>query len=402
MSVSSEVPTVENPAASNNNIREILSGAMGDALVAALGKILENPDSQRAPQLLPFIDAASPSHYKLPLVRACLEADIPVWLHGEAGSGKSTMGEQIARQLDLPFRSISLGPTTSEAKLLGYTDANGHYHTTGLREIYEMTRENGEDGAGGIFLFDEIDNANPSVLTVLNALIANGHGEFPDGRVTRHDSARFIAAANTIGRGATAQYVGRAPIDAATIDRFAFIQTDTDDDLESYLATGEMPTRGLFDLQAGGVPTVRDWLGRVRDFRAAADEMKIRAIISPRATLYGRKLIESCNIGVQHLDDILIYKGMKEEDRSRLSEKVGTPAYAGQGGDVVTGEVITDTGNLEQNIDAQAKALLRFLREREKQKKIQCLKDDEEYEFDTNDMPNSVDDLTNFIQDGDE
>jgi MoxR-like ATPase len=306
----------------NNDIPGTLSNAMSSALVTALTKILENPDNRHAPQLLPFLDLASPTHRNLPLIRACLQADVPVWLHGEAGSGKSTLGEQIAAQLELPFRALSLGPTSGKVDLLGHIDANSHHHRTGLREIYEATRPDGADGQGGVFLFDEVDNANPSILTILNSLIANGHGEFPDGRVARHQNARFIAAANTIGRGATAQYVGRAPIDAATIDRFAFIQTDIDEDLETYMATDELPTREAFDLKAGGVPDVKDWLRRVRAFRYAASDMGIRTIVSTRATLYGRRLIEICQIGVGHLDNMLIYKGMKEEDRSRLSNKV--------------------------------------------------------------------------------
>ena len=50
-------------------------------------------------------------------------ADVPVWLYGEAGSGKYTAAEQMADELDLSFRSISLGPSTSKADLMGYRDA---------------------------------------------------------------------------------------------------------------------------------------------------------------------------------------------------------------------------------------------------------------------------------------
>ncbi len=83
-------------------------------------------------------------------------AYVPVWLYGEAGSGKSTAAEQMADELDLSFRSISLGPSTSKSDLMGYRDATGEYRSTAYRETYED---------GGVFLFDEIDNAHPSVLT---------------------------------------------------------------------------------------------------------------------------------------------------------------------------------------------------------------------------------------------
>ncbi|MBF1043579.1 MAG: hypothetical protein HXL07_03745 [Candidatus Nanosynbacter sp.] len=63
------------------------------------------------------------SHLHAPLLKAALMADVPVWLYGEAGSGKSTAAEQMADELDLSFRSISLGPSTSKADLMGYRDA---------------------------------------------------------------------------------------------------------------------------------------------------------------------------------------------------------------------------------------------------------------------------------------
>lgn len=212
-------------------VAEQLKSGSSEEVVKALRVILasDDPVRQEFPQLEAYIDRAQPTHLHAPLLRAALMANIPVWLHGEAGSGKSTTAERSAHWLGLSFRSISLGPSSSKADLMGYRDGHGEYRGTGFREVYED---------GGVFLFDEIDNAHPSILTLLNAAIANGHGEFPDGRVARHETTRFIAAANTIGKGATAEYVGRAPIDAATIDRFAFVQMDIDPELERALVLG--------------------------------------------------------------------------------------------------------------------------------------------------------------------
>jgi cobaltochelatase CobS len=53
---------------------------------------------------------------------------------------------------------------------MGYMDAHGKLVRTLLREAYEH---------GGVFLLDEIDAGNPGVLTVLNALLANGQVGFP-------------------------------------------------------------------------------------------------------------------------------------------------------------------------------------------------------------------------------
>ena len=250
------------------------------------------------------------SHYHMPLVRAALAADVPVWLHGEAGSGKSTAGKQAADSLGLPFRSVSLGPTTSKSDLMGYRDATGDYHSTAFREIYKD---------GGVFLFDKIDNGSASILTILNSALANGHGEFPDSRVPRHETARFIASANTIGRGATSEYLGRAPIDAATIDRFAFIPMDIDEDLEDALILGTEINRSPLDISAGEVPSPKEWLAIVRAHRQALGKLGIRAVISQRASLYGVRLAEQ-GVGMDWLGQMLLYKGMGDHDREKLSE----------------------------------------------------------------------------------
>lgn len=292
---------------------EQLHQGTSEEVVNALRTILaldHTTRQQEYPALQQFVNRAKPSHYHTPLVRAALQADVPIWLHGEAGSGKSTAGEQAANSLGLPFRSISLGPTTSKSDLMGYRDATGNYHSTAFREVYEN---------GGVFTLDEIDSGHPGILTILNSALANGHGEFPDSRVPRHEMARFIASANTIGRGATSEYVGRAPIDAATIDRFAFIPMDTDEDLEEALILGTEINRSPLDISAGEVPSPKEWLATVRAHRQALGELGIRAIISQRASLYGVRLAE-LGVGKDWLGEMLLYKGMKEHDREKLAE----------------------------------------------------------------------------------
>ncbi len=283
-------------------------------VVKAVQRILssKDPARQQFPQLNEFINQAQLGHLHAPLLRAALRADVPVWLYGEAGSGKSTAAEQVADNLELSFRSISLGPSSSKADLMGYRDGYGRYQGTGFREAYEY---------GGVFLLDEIDNAHPSILTILNNAIANRHGEFPDGRVVRHEMARFVAAANTIGKGATVDYVGRSPIDAATTDRFAFISMDIDNVLEESLVLGRsVAERMPIDLAEGGIPSESEWLADVRAHRQAVQTLGFRAIMSTRSAIYGTKLIQQ-GVGSKWLRDMLLYKGMRPEERDKLAAK---------------------------------------------------------------------------------
>lgn len=202
------------------------------------------------------------THSALPRIIRYVAAGLNVMLVGPAGSGKTTLARQVAEALDLPFRFS--GAILTKYELLGYMDASGRYVRTAFRDAYEH---------GGIFLWDEIDASSPEALVAFNAGLENGHMDFPDGPVTRHQTFRAIGAANTYGRGADRQYVGRNQLDAATLDRFAVLDLDYDETLETQLA---------------GNP---EWTAKVQAWRRAAATLKIRHVISPRASIRGAVML---------------------------------------------------------------------------------------------------------------
>jgi len=60
-------------------------------------------------------------------------------------------------------------------------------------------------------------------------------------------------------------------------------------------------------------------------FRAAAQDLGIRAVLSPRASIYGARIISSdAGIGVEWLDKMLLRKGLDDTAWSKLTEKVAT------------------------------------------------------------------------------
>ena len=113
---------------------------------------------------------------------------IPLMLIGPAGSGKNHTLEQIAEALDLDFYFTN--SITQEYKLTGFIDANGTYHET---EFYKAFKN------GGLFFFDEIDASCAEALIIINAALANGYFDFPNGRINAHEDFRVVAAANTFG-----------------------------------------------------------------------------------------------------------------------------------------------------------------------------------------------------------
>ncbi len=223
------------------------------------------PTPEATPEPVP-IPRAPGEHESFGKLLSAVKAGMNVLLVGPAGSGKTTACKKAADALELPFDYVALGPTITESRIFGYMNAAGTYVPTGFRTVYEN---------GGVFLFDEMDSGNPAVLVAINAAIENGVASFPDGLKHRHPDARFVASANTFGRGATAEYVGRNALDAATLDRFtARIEWTYDEALETSI---------------GGNP---EWTKTVQAHRAAVAEIGLkRHVISPRASINGSKLL---------------------------------------------------------------------------------------------------------------
>lgn len=213
-------------------------------------------------------------------------------LVGPAGGGKTTCCEKVAEILNLEFFPMSVGPQTTKSDLLGFIDAAGNYHTTPLREAFEK---------GGLLLLDEVDAANAGVLTIINSLLANGYCSFPDGVIKRNENFRCICACNTYGRGADRQYVGRNQLDAATLDRFAVVDFDYDEELERAISCND------------------EWVDKIIRYRKRAFDLKMRVVISPRASIYGAKLLAS-GMKEKLVEELVVWKGVSKEIRTKISE----------------------------------------------------------------------------------
>jgi len=246
-------------------------------------------------QLEVTIDKAPPVkvgkiHFKFDLVLKCMMARTNIALVGAAGSGKTTTVSKAAEALKLKFFSKSVSAQTGAHEFFGYQDAQGRYVRTLFREAYEF---------GGVFLLDEFDAGNPNVLAALNQATANEHCAFADDMIAKHDDFICVMAGNTFGHGANSEYVGRNRIDAATLDRFAFIDFPYDEDLEHALASNKA------------------WCNKVQTIRKKVAEKKIRTVVSPRATIIGGQLLAN-GITEAEVMELLIYKGMNQEERNLL------------------------------------------------------------------------------------
>lgn len=165
-------------------------------------------------------------HENFPDILSSVELNEPTMLVGPAGSGKNVAVGQVADALDL--KMYYTNNANNEFKLLGYMDATGKYHETPFYKAFTQ---------GGVFFLDEIDASDPAALIVVNSGLANGYMFFPNSSepVEMNPDFRIVAAANTWGKGADLQYVGRNALDGSTMDRFDTIFFDYDEKMESVL-----------------------------------------------------------------------------------------------------------------------------------------------------------------------
>lgn len=188
------------------------------------------------------------------------------FLVGPAGSGKSTIGYQIAQALGLRFYSQSFAPIPQDHILTGYMDAHGQY----VRSAFRDWAEN-----GGVFLADEGDAAYASTLVILNDALASRRFTFPDGvTLDFHPDAHFIMAGNTVGRGADSTYTGRSVLDGATLDRFGVLRVEYDAAVERSM----MLAAGASAADADRIAAV------VERGRALIAEQSLSVILSPRTS----------------------------------------------------------------------------------------------------------------------
>ena len=263
------------------------------------------------------IEIAGPVHYCFNAVLELCKARKLPYLCGPAGSGKTTIAQQIGDALGL--ETYITGALQTKFELVGFRSATGEYQETSLYKAFKY---------GGVFLFDEMDSSLAPALVAFNALLENGHYDFCGEKVERHPDFIAIAGANTIGHGATITYSGRTPLDRATLDRFAFIDFQYDNNLEALISGVDCigkPKKINYrykwrNKDSDKMDSCQEYAEKVTAYRSAAQSLNIQHIISPRATKNGCEMIRR-GWKMSFIEDVFVWRGIEKIQSDRIKKE---------------------------------------------------------------------------------
>lgn len=234
------------------------------------------------------------------LLAACNVRDfsgnrLNVYLYGPTGTGKTYAAGQVAQLMGLEFYFHS---TAQEAyDLLGYEKVSGELLVTPFVTAFEH---------GGVVLLDEMDRYDPKALTVVNAALANGKLTLPNGKeIKRHPDFICIAAGNTNGMGATADFTAAETLDKSTLSRFPVkLAWGVDPALESRAAEQRSQNSAVALL----------WLEECRHARKVLDRLGLPEVADQRCVEAGANML-AAGLSLDDVRDLTYLAGWADDQR---------------------------------------------------------------------------------------
>lgn len=212
-----------------------------------------------------------------------LELNIPCYVWGHKGSGKSELFEQIAARTGRPFMRVQHTVNTEESHIVGqWTVKDGH-------TVFELGPLPLAMQFGWVYCADEYDFALPSVLSVYQAVLEGKslvikEADAANRIIKPHPNFRFVATGNTNGSGdETGLYQGTNIQNSANYDRFGMV-----------IHKQYMKKSAESQIIQKRVGLVKEDADKMVEFaalvREAYDGAKISDVISPRTLIYASKI----------------------------------------------------------------------------------------------------------------
>lgn len=238
--------------------------------------VLNDPQD---PQMIPDIDEGHVYDIdNLKNILLAIDLVMPLYVWGHAGTGKTTMLEQVCAHTRRAMLRVQHTANTEESHILGQWTALGGETKFELGPLALAMQR------GWVYLADEYDFAMPSVLAVYQPVLEGKSLVIKEAdaanRIIRpHPDFRFFATGNTNGSGdETGLYQGTAIQNAANYDRFGMA-------LQMRYMKPELEARILMNqasIAEVDAKKIVDFANRVRE---TYDGNKISNTISPRTLI---------------------------------------------------------------------------------------------------------------------
>ena len=212
-----------------------------------------------------------------------IEMCIPTYLWGHAGTGKTTIYEQVAARTNRPFFRVQHTANMEEEHIVGgwrLRDGKTYFELGPLAMAMKF---------GWLYMADEYDFGRPEVTSVYQAVLEGKplvikEADHENRVIHPHPDFRFVATGNTNGQGdETGLYQGTNMQNAANYERFGIVEQMPymNSGLEARLVAGQ-----------SGIPLkdaekLVDFAGRIR---AEFESGTIGNPISPRSLIYAAKI----------------------------------------------------------------------------------------------------------------
>lgn len=212
-----------------------------------------------------------------------LEENIPTLLWGHAGTGKSTMFEQVCARTNRLYMRVQHTANTEESHIIGQILANstGTYFEPGPLTLAMKY--------GFVYNADEYDFAHASILAVYQPVLEGKSLVIkeapPEWRTIKpHKNFRFVATGNTNGSGdETGLYSGTNMGNAANYSRFGI--TDHVCYMPKRQESAVIAAQG--DIEIDDARLLVEFATKIRD---AFSSSQMSSTIGPRELIFAAKL----------------------------------------------------------------------------------------------------------------
>lgn len=212
-----------------------------------------------------------------------LELNIPCYVWGHKGSGKSDLFEQICARTNRPQLRVQHTVNTEESHIVG------QWTVRGGETVFELGPLPTAMKNGWVYCADEYDFALPSVLSVYQAVLEGKslvikEADAANRIIKPHPNFRFVATGNTNGSGdETGLYLGTMIQNSANYDRFGVV-----------IHKQYMKKAAESQILQNRCKLVKEDADKMVDFaaliREAYDGAKISDTVSPRTLIYAARI----------------------------------------------------------------------------------------------------------------